>query len=384
MSVTSGFFNSKNGDRRYSAEQMSSIFDGVITDGVFGNIGKVLNVTADGSYTVYVDTGKAWFNSAWVNNDALLPLVIAQSEVALDRIDAVVVEIDHSDPVRSGSIKIVTGSASSEVKFPVLANEVTKHQYPLAYIYVKAGCTGINQADVTNMVGTSSCPFITSIQEQTDIDYVCSRWENQWQQWYAETIKEADFDIDQSIADMRSEFDSWFGDIRALLEDDVATNLSNEVALLMEKFNMLAANKAIYMELKDSNEGDILDSYGNIIYGSTVFKCDEDHTSGDNSEVESIETVKFTATIGTNWTFADGHYIQTITVPKIKETDDPIVDILPSSDFSRVEAELEAFGFVYRIITADNQIIVHALEPTTIPITVRLKEYRTDGKQSEV
>ena len=44
MSVTSGFFDSINGDRKYNAEQMSSIFDGIVTDGVFQNIGEAFRV----------------------------------------------------------------------------------------------------------------------------------------------------------------------------------------------------------------------------------------------------------------------------------------------------------------------------------------------------
>ena len=39
MSVSSGFFNSLNGDRKYNAAQMSAIFDGLIIDGVFASIG---------------------------------------------------------------------------------------------------------------------------------------------------------------------------------------------------------------------------------------------------------------------------------------------------------------------------------------------------------
>ena len=31
MAFTYGFFNSLNGDRKYTAEQLSSIFDGLIT-----------------------------------------------------------------------------------------------------------------------------------------------------------------------------------------------------------------------------------------------------------------------------------------------------------------------------------------------------------------
>ena len=39
MSVTYGFYNSKNRDRRYDAIQMSSIFDGIIRDGVLQHYG---------------------------------------------------------------------------------------------------------------------------------------------------------------------------------------------------------------------------------------------------------------------------------------------------------------------------------------------------------
>ena len=48
MSVSSGFFNSLNGDRKYNAEQMSAIFDGLIIDGVFASIGTAFAVKAAG------------------------------------------------------------------------------------------------------------------------------------------------------------------------------------------------------------------------------------------------------------------------------------------------------------------------------------------------
>ena len=53
MSVTSGFFNSFNHDRRYNAEQMSAIFDGIINDGVFANIGTAFAVQDGHGSTVH-------------------------------------------------------------------------------------------------------------------------------------------------------------------------------------------------------------------------------------------------------------------------------------------------------------------------------------------
>ena len=94
MSVTYGFYNSLNGDRKYNAEQISSIFDGLIVDGVFASIGTAFAVEAAGGLTVNVGIGRAWFNHTWTLNDSILPLTAPESEVLLDRIDAVVLEVN--------------------------------------------------------------------------------------------------------------------------------------------------------------------------------------------------------------------------------------------------------------------------------------------------
>ena len=94
MSVSSGFFNSLNGDRKYNAAQMSAIFDGLIIDGVFASIGTAFAVKAAGGLTVNVGIGKAWFDHTWTVNDSILPMTAPEAEVLLDRIDAVVLEVN--------------------------------------------------------------------------------------------------------------------------------------------------------------------------------------------------------------------------------------------------------------------------------------------------
>ena len=68
MSVTSGFFNALNGDRKYNAEEMSSIFDGIIEDGVLQHVGTAMVVTAMDNMNVYVGIGRAWFNHTWTSS----------------------------------------------------------------------------------------------------------------------------------------------------------------------------------------------------------------------------------------------------------------------------------------------------------------------------
>lgn len=285
MSVTSGFFNSFNGDRRYNAAQMSAIFDGIINDGIFANIGTAFSVNAGTGVTVNVGTGRCWFNSTWLLNDAILPIVCDISEMVLDRIDAIVIEIDHSDSVRSGSIKFLKGTPSSEPQRPTMANTDDVHQYPLAYIYRKATSGTITQSDITNMVGTSSCPYITGILQVQNIDNIVAQWRDQWNQWFTKTVASNEQASSQWLAEIKSEFDAWFENLQASLAPDVAANLAAQILELQGRFTTLATEGSVYDDLKDSNGEAILDSYESIILGKTTFSSEG---SSENS-IGSIE-----------------------------------------------------------------------------------------------
>ena len=84
----------------------------------------------------------------------------------------------------------------------------------------------------------------------------------------------------------------------------------------------------------------------------------------------------FTATIGTTWTGTVAPYTQTVSVDGILSSDSPIVDIIPSDDFSIAEAQLEAFGYIYRIAVSDGSITVYSTETTTTEITIRMEVFR--------
>lgn len=217
MSVTSGFFNSRNGDRKYNAEEMSAIFDGVINDGVFASIGNGFAVSASSGNNINIGIGRAWFNSTWIYNDAVLPLTAENSEVLLDRYDAVVFNIDHSDAVRAATIKIIKGVPGSSPKYPTMANTEYLKQYPICYILRKAGSSEITQAEIKNMIGTSSCPYVTSILQTTNIDNVVAQWEEQWVQWKNQES---------------NKYESWISDMKGALKEEAATALAAEIANL--------------------------------------------------------------------------------------------------------------------------------------------------------
>lgn len=214
MSVTYGFYNSLNGDRKYNAEQVSSLFDGLIIDGVFASIGTAFAVKATTGITVNVGIGKAWFNHTWTLNDSILPLEAPEAEVLLDRIDAVVLEVDATESVRANSIKFVKGTPSSDPSNPTLTNEGTVHQYPLCYIYRKFGSSAITQADITNMVGTESTPFVTAMLQTISLDELLGQWQSELDQF----VDARQDEVDQWIASEESDFTKWFDQMKADLQ----------------------------------------------------------------------------------------------------------------------------------------------------------------------
>jgi len=210
MSITFGFYNSMNGDRKYDAIEMSKLFDGLIADGVFATVGESLMVTEKVGMGIIVSSGRAWFNHTWTLNDANLILNIASSHLVLNRIDTVILEVNSEAASRSNSIKILEGTAGSDPVPATLTKTELVNQYPLAQVYVGAGVTDITQANITNKIGTADCPFVTGVIDTINADSLLLQWDSEYDAW-------------QSGVD--SDWEAWFATIQGALDGDPAGNL---------------------------------------------------------------------------------------------------------------------------------------------------------------
>lgn len=205
MSLTYGFYNSVDHDRVYDATQFGSIFDGIINDGVFDNIGDLFAVSPHEGMEVFVGTGRAWFNGTWTLNDSNIALTMSDSHPIYTRIDAIVLEVNKNSDVRENTIKIVEGTATSSPVKPDLINTEFVHQHPLAYVTIPANASEITAANIQNVIGLEEegTPFVTGILQVNGIDYLYS----QWQEY----------------------FEVWFEHVRGQLSEDAAGHLQNEI-----------------------------------------------------------------------------------------------------------------------------------------------------------
>ena len=168
MAFTYGFYNALNHDRVYDAKDMGRMFDGLVTDGIFGTIGNKFAIKATtGNNRVIVGSGRAWFNHTWSRNDADMPFTGTDPHVLYNRYDAIVLDIDARNSSRTNSIKWVEGTAASSPTKPTMIHEEDHDQYPLAYIYRRANNKTITESDIQNAIGSAECPYVESYMSDT-------------------------------------------------------------------------------------------------------------------------------------------------------------------------------------------------------------------------
>lgn len=194
MAVTFGFYDSLNHDRTYSTLQFSSIFDGIISDGIYATFLDALQVTASDptGLSVIVKPGRAWFNHTWTLNDASLILTVENPNVLLSRIDTVVLEVSSGINSRENRIYILAGTATQNPVPPTLSHGTNNvYQYPLANILVNNETIiqqngGIRQEDIIDRRGSSDTPFVSGIIDTIDIDNLTAQWASQFDRMFTE------------------------------------------------------------------------------------------------------------------------------------------------------------------------------------------------------
>ena len=243
MSLTGGFFNSKDHDRRYNAESISRLFDGIIEDGVYETYGDKFIVRQASGMDVKIGTGRAWFDHCWIHNDAKYRITIDSSEVVLNRIDTIVIDVDHSTPVRAVSFKVVRGTPASSPVAAELVNEEDHKQHPICRILVKAGATEITDANITNLVGTSECPFVIGVLKVLKADELLAQWASDYSQWKAANSN----DFKKWQASEEAAFMEWLSDLTGSIDpgSDVATQIITELNNIKMRY------KAVTIEPSD-------------------------------------------------------------------------------------------------------------------------------------
>lgn len=184
MAIKSGFFDSLNGDRTYSADDFGSLFDGVVTEGIFTTIysGR-FECTYIGAHPttgrdrISAADGKAWFQHTWLINTEAFNFQMPERITGYWQKVAIYIDINKEQATRENGLNQYTlGSAYGSLEnaradaLPSgFLNPSTSHwRYPLAYVYIPpAGNSSVPTIDDNR--GESTCPYSRAGEEVIDI-----------------------------------------------------------------------------------------------------------------------------------------------------------------------------------------------------------------------
>lgn len=211
MAWSSGFFNSVNGDRLYNSQQLSELFKGLISNGVYEAVGNKMAVEPNNGMTIQIATGRGYFSNHWVDNSTEYLTTLEASDVTLNRYAAICIRVDDSDGGRKAEPYIkYSDYATSPVK-PAMTRSEYINEYCLAYVYIRAGVSEITAADIEDTrFNTELCGWVTGLIKQLDTDTLYTQW--------------------QAL------FENWFNNLQDLIDSNVETRLVSDVDKLNNQF----------------------------------------------------------------------------------------------------------------------------------------------------
>lgn len=195
MALTSGFFNSHDKDRRYTAAQLSELFTGLITDGIYRTVGTCFAATLSSSLSpagnpiMLIGAGRGYFDGYWVKNDNQMAYEITSLAPNIgNRWDAIVLEVDSREfGLRSIDLNLIPGPASEgNPAYPSMDTGIEGlYRHPLCYILREEGTGKEIQNDgkhLISAVGNDTLgegqytPFVSGLLQSVSVGDIWTQW----------------------------------------------------------------------------------------------------------------------------------------------------------------------------------------------------------------
>lgn len=226
-------------DRVYSSDDFASMFQGFWGDGLIPNSETCLWVEPiENTFAVVVNPGDAFIKGRFYKNDSDTRFTLSNGN-GKERVDLVALRFDYSK--RQVYLRVLEG-AEGEGE-PSFAQSDKLFDLLLAKITIPANAQYLTDEMVEDLRGTVNCPWIN-----------------------------LRFDLDAIV----SSFESWYTDMRGLLDEDIAVQLQNEIDELETKHdsdvatlnqsidNLVVQNQKLQEQLEDERKYDNVNKNGTI------------------------------------------------------------------------------------------------------------------------
>lgn len=265
MTFRSGFWNSIDGDRTYSAEDMAIPFDGIITEGVFANWGDAFKVTIVDDHTINIGSGKAWIAKRWIQNDSVYQMPINVSNYASStepRTVAVCIDLKVESYYRFA--QFIVEEQRYYDSYTSMLNAVTdrstgRNTLVLFAINFAAGDYSIQQSNITSLVGTAWCPYVTAPVQTVTVDDIRGKWDATYKSLMNDIVGTAQSKANEAESNFEASFNTWFLTLKNQLDTNQAANLQNQITALINQFNKFVTTGTIENTVQFYSGGNLVD-----------------------------------------------------------------------------------------------------------------------------
>lgn len=265
MTFRSGFWNSIDGDRTYSAEDMAIPFEGIITEGVFANWGDAFKATVIDGSTIAIGSGKAWCSKKWIQNDSVYQMSINVSEYASSTEPrTVVVSLDLKVEPYYRFARFCTDEQRYYDSYLELLKAITdsnkgRNSLPLFSINFAAGDSSLQQSNITNLVGTSWCPYVTAPVQTVTVDDIRGKWDASYNALMKDIVGVAQTKANEAESNFEASFNTWFLTLKNQLNTNQAANLQNQITALTNQLNKLVTTGTVENTVQFYSGGNLVD-----------------------------------------------------------------------------------------------------------------------------
>lgn len=147
MAFSFGFFNSKNLDRTYTAENFNDYLGSIICDGIQDNFGQCFKLSVN-KLKLTIGSGKAWIQGHYFISDTAYTYDLSRYvDESLPRYLAIGICCNTSENVRNVSFEILAGTPATNPAIPRLQNTDYKKHLTLCIIRLDAGTSELKITD---------------------------------------------------------------------------------------------------------------------------------------------------------------------------------------------------------------------------------------------
>ena len=212
MAFSYGFFNAKNLDRTYTAENFCDYLGSIICNGIQDNYGGCFKPTAS-KLKLAIASGKAWIDGHYFISDTAYTFDLARYvDESLPRYVTIGICCNKGESYRKIEFETSVGTPATNPSIPRFSNTDTKTYLTLCTVNIEAGATELSITDYRG--NYSYCGYVRCILGKCKVTDMMSELEEIVAQMkdYNTTITQ----LTNKVAELTVKVDEMTGDVIAI------------------------------------------------------------------------------------------------------------------------------------------------------------------------